>query len=136
MVHETAMETPRTKIGVIDTDPESTENSPDDLPDALKVLRETTIRNFRANRVRSFIEEQLEYVNLNRQIAESIKFFLDENNRLPENVPLHDIVAERKKLESAIRWFEAIKEELERNLAEIKEVEELFLDFLCRQEGG
>lgn len=124
----------REKIGLIDSDPESGKNTPADLPEGLKVLRQATVNKFRSSRVRAYIEEQLEYVNLNRQVAESIKFFFDENNRLPANAPLHEIVAERKKLEASIKWFEAIRDELTNNLVQIKEIEDLFLDYICSQE--
>lgn len=70
----------REKIGLIDTDPESGKNTPADLPEGLKVLRQATVNKFRSSMVRAYIEEQMEYVNLNRQVAGSIKFFLDENN--------------------------------------------------------
>ena len=123
----------REKIGMIDTDPVNEKNRVEDLPEALQVLRDATIRNFRSSRVRAFVEEQIEYINLNRQVAESIKFFLDENQRLPANAPIQDIIAERKKIEATIQWFEAICEELSNQLAQIKEVEDLFLDFIYSQ---
>ncbi|BCO07926.1 hypothetical protein GF1_03020 [Desulfolithobacter dissulfuricans] len=124
----------RKPIGLLDTDPESTTSTPDDLPESLKALRQATITRFRSAQVRSFIEEQIEYVNLNRQVAEAIQFFFDEKGRLPANAPIHEIIAERKKIESSIRWFEAICKELTNELAQIKEIEDAFLDYLSSQE--
>ncbi|WP_457573336.1 hypothetical protein [Desulfolithobacter sp.] len=124
----------RKPIGLLDTDPESPASTPDELPDALKELRQATITRFRSAQVRSFIEEQIEYVNLNRQVAEAIQFFFDENGRLPANAPIHEIIAERKKIESSMRWFEAICKELANELAQIKEIEDAFLEYLSSQE--
>ncbi|WP_456385399.1 hypothetical protein [Desulfolithobacter sp.] len=124
----------RQPIGLLDTDPESGNNTPEDLPESLKALRQATITRFRSAQVRSFIEEQIEYVNLNRQVAKAIQFFFDEKGRLPANAPIHEIIAERKKIESTIRWFEAICKELTNELAQIKEIEDAFLDYLSSQE--
>ncbi len=120
----------RKKISIIDTEPK-------DLKEALKVLtpqqqalREAAIRKFKVNKVKGFIAQQVKNLNPNRQIGDSIRFLFDKYGNPPENLPLEDIITERKNIEAQIRWLEAICFELRNNLSKIKEIEDHALDLL------
>ncbi|MES9990545.1 MAG: hypothetical protein ABW098_01220 [Candidatus Thiodiazotropha sp.] len=123
----------RKKIGLIDTEPKRSDVKPDGLTPRQQALREAVINNFKANKVRSYIAKQINYVNSSRQVAEGISFLFDEHGQPPANAPLADIIAERKNIESQIRWFEAMSSELQNKLTKIKEIEELALEYIDQE---
>ncbi len=123
----------RKKIGTITSEAASTRHKPEGLTEAQNVLREATINHFRANKVRSFITKHIQFINSNRQVADGIRFLFDEHGRPPANAPLEDIIAERKKIEAEIRWFEAMCSELRNKLVQVKEIEDMALDLMEEQ---
>jgi len=120
----------REKIGVIDPEPKSRDDTAKVLTPRQQALREATINHFKSNKLKAYIAKQIEYINPNRQIGESIRFLFDEHGRPPQNAPLEDIIEERKKIERQIRWLEAVLGELHNNLSKVKEIEELALELL------
>jgi hypothetical protein len=93
-------------------------------------LREALLREFKARKVKKFVEKQVKYINANRQVAEEIKILFDENGQPPANAPMEDIIAERRQLEYQIKWFEAMVLELQTRLLRVREIEALALDVL------
>ncbi len=120
----------RKKIGLIDPEPKTATQTVEGLSPHQQALREATINNFKANKVRAYIAKQVEYINPNRQIGDAIRFLFDEHGHPPENAPLEDIIEERKKIENQTRWLEALCSELRSNLAKVKEIEELAFESL------
>lgn len=123
----------REKIGTITSELASTKHKPEGLSEAQNALREATISHFKANKVRSFVTKHVQFINSNRQVADGIRFLFDEHGRPPANAPLEDIIAERKKIEAEIRWFEAMCSELKNKLVQVKEVEDMALDMMNEQ---
>ncbi len=120
----------REKIGTITSEAGSTRKKPEGLSDAQNALREATINHFKANKVKSYITKNIRSINSNRQVAESIRFLFDEHGRPPANAPLEDIIAERKKIEAEIRWFEAMCSELRNKLVKVKEIEDMAIEMM------
>ena len=124
----------RKTIGLVTSEAASTSHKPEELTEAQNALREATLNHFTANNVRSFITKHIQYINSNRQVADSIRFLFDEHGRPPSNAPLEDIIAERKKIEAEILWFEAMCSELTNKLVQVKEIEDMALEFLEEHE--
>ena len=87
---------------------------------------------YAAKKARRFLERQVEHININRELADGIKFLFDEHGRPPQNAPLEDIVDERRRIEYQIKWFEGILQELHHRLIRVKEVEDYAFEMLSR----
>ncbi|HSW05273.1 hypothetical protein [Aquabacterium sp.] len=122
----------RQKIGPIEGNPVTTHPNLDKLSAYQRGLREALLREFKARKVKKFVEKQVQYINANRQVAEGIKILFDEHGQPPANAPMEDIIAERRQLEYQIKWFEAMAEELRTRLLRVREIETLALDVLER----
>lgn len=120
----------RLRLGPIDGDPVTKAPYLDALTPHQRALRLAVLREFKAKKVRKFIEKQVEHINTNRQVAEGIKFLFDEHDRPPPNAPIEDIIEERRNIEYQIRWFEAILGELRNRLVKVKEIEDYALEGL------
>ena len=123
-------EWPRQKIGPIDGDPVTSHPDLEKLSPYQLALREALQREFKARKVKRFVEKQVQYINANRQVAEEIKILFDEHGQPPANAPMEDIIAERRQLEYQIKWFEAMMLELQTRLLRVREIEALALDVL------
>jgi len=123
----------RQKIGPIDGDPVTTSPSLDKLLPHQRALRQAVIREFKAKKVKKFVEKQVRHINTNRRVAEGIKFLFDEHGRPPPNAPLEDIIDERRKIEYQIKWFEAMLQELQNRLVKVKEIEDYALEMLGQE---
>ena len=122
----------RTAIGPIQGDPVTTHPDLESLSLYQRGLREALLREFKARKVKKFVEKQVKYINANRQIAEEIKILFDEHGQAPANAPMEDIIAERRQLEYQVKWFEAMTLELQTRLLRVREIEALALDVLER----
>ncbi len=124
----------RRKLGPIDGDPVTTHPNLKKLTPVQRGLRDALLREFKARKAKKFVEKQVQYINGNRQVAESIKILFDEHGQAPANAPIEDIIEERRQLEYQIRWFEATTLELQTRLLRVREIEALALDVLERSE--
>jgi hypothetical protein len=120
----------RNKIGPIAGDPVTTAPNLDDLSPHQRALRLAVINEFKARKLKKFVEKQVAHINTNVQVADAIRFLFDEHDRPPPNAPIEDIIEERRRIEYEIRWFEAITVELRDKLLKIKEIENYALDLL------
>ena len=120
----------RQKIGPIDGEPVTTNPDLDSLTPHQRALRLAVISEFKAKKVKKFVEKQVQHINTNQRIAEGIKVLFDEHGQPPGNAPIEDIVEERRLIEYQIAWFEAITTELQNRLVKVKEVEDYALDML------
>jgi hypothetical protein len=120
----------RARIGPIQGDPVTTHPDLENLSPYQRGLREALLREFKARKVKKFVEKQVKYINANRQIAEEIKILFDEHGQAPANAPMEDIIAERRQLEYQVKWFEAMTLELQTRLLRVREIEALALDVL------
>lgn len=125
----------RGKIGLVKTDSKSADVTPEGLNPQQAALRETVIEHFKSNKAKAFISEQLTYINVNRQLGETISFFLDSNRKLPALAPLEDIIAEREKIEATIKWLEAMCSELNKQLTNLKVIEDTGLELIGLDQG-
>ncbi|WP_415883515.1 hypothetical protein [Neptuniibacter sp. QD34_54] len=123
----------RKRIGLLDTEPRNSRIKPEGLTAQQQALREAAINQFKSNKIKAFIAKQVKHINSNRQVADGIRFLFDEHGLPPANAPLEDIISERKKIESEIRWFEAMCSELRNKLGQVKEIEELAMEMLENQ---
>jgi len=120
----------RAKLGPIQGDPVNKRPNLEALTPRQRALRLAVIHEFKAKKVRKFIEKQVEHLNTNRQLVEGIKFLFDEEGSPPRNAPLEDILEERRSIEYQMRWFEAILIELRSRLVKIKEIEDYAFESL------
>lgn len=120
----------RPKLGPIQGDPVTTHPDLDSLTPRQRALRKAVIQEFKAKKVKKFLEKQVEHLNTNRQVVEGIKFLFDEHGRPPRNAPLEDIVEQRRHIEYQIRWFEALLLELRNRLVKVKEIEDYAFEAL------
>lgn len=120
----------RKGIGLVTTEPKSIKSEPKELTPQQQALRTAVITEFRSKKIKSFVAKQVKHINANRQVADGIRFLFDEKGLPPPNAPLEDIISERKKIESEIRWFEAMANEMRGRLVQIKEIEELALEMV------
>lgn len=122
----------REKIGLVDTEPMSTHVTPEGLSPQQAALRDAAIRHYKSNKAKAYISEQMKHVNAILQIAEAIKPLFDKNGQPPSNMPLEDLIAERKKTQADIVWMETICLELKNNLTTLMEIESSALELLDR----
>jgi hypothetical protein len=120
----------RSKLGPVQGDPVNKKPNLAALTPRQRALRLAVIREFKAKKVRKFVEKQVEHLNTNRQIVEGIKFLFDEHGAPPRNAPLEDIVQERRNIEYQIRWFDAVLAELRNRLVKVKEIEDYAFESL------
>lgn len=125
-------QTARQRIGPVTGEPVTSAPDLEALTPHQRALREAVIGEFKARKIRKFVERQVEHINSSKQVAEAIRFLFDEHDRPPANAPLEDIVAERRNLEYTIKWFEGIALELQNQLVRIKELEDYALSLLER----
>lgn len=123
----------RPRLGPIDGSPVTKAPNLDALSPTQRALRLAVIHEFKAKKVKKFVEKQVEHINTNRQLVEGIKFLFDENSRPPANAPLEDIIQERRNIEYQIRWFDAILNELKNRLVKVKEIEDYALEALGQE---
>jgi hypothetical protein len=122
----------RPRIGPIDGDPVTTSPDLNALSEHQRALRDAVIFEFKAKKVKKFVERQVEHIHTNVMVAEGIKFLFDEHGRPPANAPIEDIIEERKRIEYQIKWFEAILTQLRNSLAKVREIEDQALDYVSR----
>ncbi len=123
----------RAKLGPIQGDPVTDRPDLDALTPRQRALRLAVIQEFKAKKVRKFVESQVEHLNTNRQMVEGIKFLFDEHGAPPRNAPLEDIIEERRNIEYQIRWFEAVLTELRSRLVKVREIEDYAFETLGRE---
>jgi hypothetical protein len=120
----------REKLGPVDGDPVTTHPNLEALSPQVRALREAVIQEFKARKIKKYVEKQVEQINTNRRVAEGIKFLFDEHGLPPANAPMEDIIEERKRIEYQIKWFDAMLTELRNRLVRVKEIEDHALDLL------
>jgi len=120
----------RAKLGQIQGDPVTTKPNLEALTPRQRALRLAVIREFKAKKVKKFVEKQVEHLNTNRQLVEGIKFLFDEHGETPRNAPLEDIIEERRNIEYQVRWFEAVLAELRSRLVKVREIEDYAFESL------
>jgi hypothetical protein len=125
----------RAHIGPIDGDPVTSHPNLDALSEQQRALRLAVIQEFKSRKVKKYVEKQVQHINVNERVAEGIQFLFDEEGRPPKNMPLEDIVSERRQIEYQIKWFEAILDELQNRLVRVKEIEDHALDLLGKDFG-
>lgn len=124
---------PRERLSPVPENPKTRRPDPTLLAPHQQALRTAMVDAFNAKKARRFLERHVNHINVNRDLAEGIKFLFDEHGRPPANAPLEDIVDERRKVEYQILWFEAALLELRNRLVRVKEVEDYALEMLARE---
>ncbi|WP_292993629.1 hypothetical protein [Nitrosomonas sp.] len=125
------IKTTRKKIGISGSDERIADLSK--LTPFQQSLRLATLREFQAKKIKKYVKKQVTQLNTKRKIAEEIKFLFDEHGQPSANMPIEDVVEERKQIENQIRWFEAITIELRNRLIKIKEIEDYALDLIGQE---
>jgi hypothetical protein len=120
----------RRRLGPIDGSPVTKAPNLEGLTQQQRALRLAVLHEFKAKKVRKFVEKQVEHINTNRQLADGIKFLFDELGRPPGNTPLEEVIEERRNIEYQIRWFDAILTELRNRLVKVREIEDYALERL------
>jgi hypothetical protein len=121
-----------TRLTPVPLNQETQRPDPSKLQPHQEALRQAMLNVFTAQKARRSLERQVQHISPNRNLAEGIKILFDDQGRPPENVPLEDIVDERRRLEYHIKWFEGILAELRNRLVRVREVEDYALEMLSR----
>jgi hypothetical protein len=120
------------RLSPVPVNEETQRPDPTKLAAHQEALRQAMLNVFGAQKARRSLERQVQHISPNRNLAEGIKILFDDKGRPPENVPLEDIVEERRRLEYHVKWFEGILAELKNRLVRVKEVEDYALEMLSR----
>jgi len=123
---------PRKRLSPSAEDPETGRLTPSNLAPHQLALRAAMIEAFNAKKARRFLERNVKHISTNRDLADGIKFLFDESGHPPDNMPLEDVVEERKRIEYQIMWFEGILLELRNRMIRVKELEDYALEMLSR----
>lgn len=121
---------PRKRLSPAAENPETGRPDPAFLSPHQRALRSAMVDAFNAKKARRFLERNVNHININREMAEGIKFLFDEHGRPPGNMPLEDIVDERRRVEYQIKWFEGVLLELRNRLIRVREIEDYALEML------
>lgn len=130
------MSEPRKRLSPAAEDPGTGRLDAGNLNEQQQALRRAMMDAFNAKKARRFIERNVNHININRDLAEGIKFLFDEKGRPPENMPLEEIIEERRKIEYQLKWFEGIVLELHNRLIRVREMEDYALEMLSRASPG
>jgi len=120
------------RLSPVPENPDTQRPDPSKLAPHQDALRQAMLNVFTAQKARRSLERQVQHISPNRNLAEGIKILFDDQGRPPANVPLEDIVEERRRLEYHIMWFEGILAELRNRLVRVKEVEDYAFEMLSR----
>jgi hypothetical protein len=120
------------RLSPVPVNPETQRPDPTKLMPHQEALRQAMLNVFTAQKARRSLERQVQHISPNRNLAEGIKLLFDDQGRPPANVPLEDIVEERRRLEYHIKWFEGILAELKNRLVRTREVEDYALEMLSQ----
>lgn len=123
---------PRKRLSPSAANPKTGRPDPASLTQHQRALRTAMMDAFNAKKARRYIERNVNHINVNRDLADGIKFLFDEHGRAPANMPLEDLIEERRRVEYQIMWFEGILLELRNRLIRVKEVEDYALEMLSR----
>jgi hypothetical protein len=126
----------RERLSPAPVDPVTGRPDPSLLKPHQAALRQAVVDAFNAKKARKFLQKQVHHISANRELADGIKFLFDEHGRPPGNVPLEDIIEERRMVEYHVMWIEGVLSEMRHRLIKIKEVEDYALDMLARAEHG
>jgi hypothetical protein len=122
----------RKRLSPSPEDPQTGRPDPAGLSPHQRALREAMVDAFNAKKARRFLERNVGHINVNREMSEGIKFLFDEKGLAPENMPLEDVIEERRRVEYQIKWFEAVLAELRNRLIRVKEIEDYAFEMLAK----
>jgi hypothetical protein len=120
------------RLSPVPVNPETLRPDSTKLAAHQEALRQAMLNVFTAQKARRSLERQVEHISPNRNLAEGIKILFDDKGRPPDNVPLEDIVEERRRLEYHVMWFEGILAELRNRLVRVREVEDYAFEMLSQ----
>ena len=121
----------RERLSPAPLDPLSGRSDPSLMKPHQAALRQAVVDSFNAKKARTFLQKQVHHISTNRELADGIKFLFDEHGR-PPNMPIEDIVEERRMVEYHLMWVEGVLNELRHRLIKIREVEDYALEMLAR----
>ena len=121
----------RERLSPAPLDPLTGRSDPSQMKPHQAALRQAVVDSFNAKKARSFLQKQVHHISTNRELADGIKFLFDEHGR-PPNMPIEDIVEERRMVEYHLMWVEGVLNELRHRLIKIKEVEDYAFEMLAR----
>ncbi|MFT3897466.1 MAG: hypothetical protein QM719_07200 [Thermomonas sp.] len=123
----------RGRLSPAPLDPLTGRTDPSQMKAHQQALRQAVVDSFNAKKARTFLQKQVHHISTNRELADGIKFLFDEHGR-PPNMPIEDIVEERRMVEYHLMWVEGVLNELRHRLIKIKEVEDYAFEMLSRAE--
>lgn len=124
----------RERLSPAPVDPATGRPDPSLLKPHQAALRQAVVDAFNAKKARKFLQKQVHHISANRELADGIKFLFDEHGLPPANVPLEDIIEERRMVEYHLMWIEGVLNEMRHRLIKIKELEDYALEMLSRAE--
>ena len=121
----------RERLSPAPLDPMTGRSDPGQMKPHQAALRQAVVDSFNAKKARTFLQKQVHHISTNRELADGIKFLFDEHGR-PPNMPIEDIVEERRMVEYHLMWVEGVLNELRHRLIKIREVEDYAFEMLAR----
>ena len=121
----------RERLSPAPLDPMTGRSDPSQMKPHQAALRQAVVDSFNAKKARTFLQKQVHHISTNRELSDGIKFLFDEHGR-PPNMPIEDIVEERRMVEYHLMWVEGVLNELRHRLIKIKEVEDYAFEMLAR----
>ena len=121
----------RERLSPAPLDPLNGRSDPSQMKPHQAALRQAVVDSFNAKKARTFLQKQVHHISTNRELADGIKFLFDEHGR-PPNMPIEDIVEERRMVEYHLMWVEGVLNELRHRLIKIREVEDYAFEMLSR----
>lgn len=121
----------RERLSPAPLDPMTGRSDPSQMKPHQAALRQAVVDSFNAKKARTFLQKQVHHISTNRELADGIKFLFDEHGS-PPNMPIEDIVEERRMVEYRLMWVEGVLNELRHRLIKIKEVEDYAFEMLAR----
>ena len=120
------------RLSPVPINPATQRPDPANLSAHQEALRTAMLNVFTAQKARRSLERQVEHISPNRNMAEGIKMLFDDKGRPPANVPLEDVIEERRRLEYQLLWFEGFVAELKNRIVRVREVEDYALEMLAQ----
>ena len=122
----------RERLSPAPLDPMTGRSDPTQLKPHQAALRQAVVDSFNAKKARTCLQKQVHHISTNRELSDGIRFLFDEHGRPPGNVPIEDVIEERRMVEYHLMWVEGVLNELRHRLIKIREVEDYALEMLAR----
>ena len=93
-------------------------------------MRDELLNDYFKKRTTEVFKQRANHINGNREIAERLQFFFDDQGKPTENTTIDDIEKYKKRVETEINWLSALTNELKRELRTLEQLEKAAQEIL------